>query len=91
MQFDWDAANISHIARHDVTPEEAEQVLISDPIDMEIVLRRGEFRLVQIGQTFAMRVLVVVSTERNGMNRVVTARPAHRTERDFYSETKGGR
>jgi len=27
MQFDWDAANIEHIAGHKVTPIEVEQVL----------------------------------------------------------------
>ena len=42
MQFDWKEANIAHIARHDVTPEEAEQVVENDPIDAGAVLRNGE-------------------------------------------------
>ncbi len=28
LGFDWDKANRSHIARHKVTPKEAEQVLL---------------------------------------------------------------
>jgi uncharacterized DUF497 family protein len=28
--FDWDDANVDHLARHDVTPEEAEEALL-DP------------------------------------------------------------
>ena len=33
LSFDWDSANIGHIARQDVTPEEAEQVILGDPLD----------------------------------------------------------
>ena len=32
--FDWDNANVGHIAEHDVTPEEAEEVLLGDPLEM---------------------------------------------------------
>jgi hypothetical protein len=32
--FDWDAANIAHIARHGVTPQQAEQALSIFPIDL---------------------------------------------------------
>ena len=88
MQFDWDNGNIDHIALHDVTPEEAEQVIENDPIDAGAVLRNGEMRTVNLGETDAGRVLVVVVTERGGMCRVVTARPADRKERAFYSNHK---
>ena len=27
LVFDWDAGNLDHIARHDVTPQEAEQAI----------------------------------------------------------------
>jgi len=42
IEFDWDEANIGHVARHRVLPEEAEQVILGDPVDlgMEIVRRR---------------------------------------------------
>src|SRR5271168_374726 len=87
MDFDWDSANIEHIARHDVTPEEAEQVIQNDPLDAPAELRNGEKRTVHLGKTDAGRVLVVV-TERNSMYRVVTARPAKKKERAFYSKHK---
>ena len=32
--FDWDSANIGHIAEHDVTPEEVEDVLLGDSLDL---------------------------------------------------------
>jgi len=28
IEFDWDEANIGHVARHSVLPEEAEQVIL---------------------------------------------------------------
>ncbi len=88
MEFDWDPANIDHIARHGVTPEEAEQVIQNDPLDAPAVLRNGETRTVNLGETDAGRVLVVVVTERKSRYRVVTARPAKRKERAFYSKHK---
>ncbi len=88
MDFNWDSANIEHIARHEVTPEEAEQVIENDPLDAPAVLRNGETRTVHLGETDAGRVLVVVVTERNSMYRVVTARPAKKKERAFYAKYK---
>jgi hypothetical protein len=34
-QFDWDAANVEHIACHSVTPQEAEQVLLGVTLDLD--------------------------------------------------------
>ncbi len=34
MEFDWDEANVGHVARHGVLPEEAEQVVLNDPVDL---------------------------------------------------------
>jgi hypothetical protein len=31
--FDWDEANLRHIALHHVAQEEAEQVILGDPLD----------------------------------------------------------
>lgn len=88
MQFHWDNGNIEHIARHEVTPREAEQVIQNDPLDVGAALRNGETRTVHLGETDAGRVLVVVVTERDAMYRVVTARPADRKERAFYLNNK---
>jgi hypothetical protein len=30
IEFDWDEANIGHLARHSVLPGEAEQVILND-------------------------------------------------------------
>jgi uncharacterized DUF497 family protein len=88
MPFQWDDGNIDHIAKHDITPDEAEQVIENEPLDAGAVLRNGETRTVHVGETDAGRVLIVVVTERSGIYRVVTARPATRKERAFDSNHK---
>jgi len=35
LAFEWDDANRDHIARHQVSPEEAERVIDNDPLDIE--------------------------------------------------------
>lgn len=89
MLFDWNDSNINHIAKHGVTPSEAEQVILNDPIDIEIQRRGEESRVAQAGATDHGRILVVVSTLRNGLTRVVTAFPANRRLRAVYAAQKG--
>ena len=88
MPFVWDAGNIDHIARHDISPEEAEQVVENDPFDIARYLRNGEERLNQVGETDAGRVLVVVTTQRGEDTRVVTTHPADRDMRALYAQMK---
>ena len=83
MRFDWDPANIDHIARHKVEPEEAEEV-VQDPAALPFAAHRGpqgQPRFGVLGATEAGWVLVVVLEERQGRLRVVTARPATEAER----------
>lgn len=88
MDFDWDAANIAHIARHKVTPEEAEQA-VTDPerLARPTYSKDNEPRLSVTGLTFEDRLLTVVVTMRPvNRVRVVTARPASSNERRLYEE-----
>jgi len=71
--FDWNAANITHIADHDVLPDEAEEVVLNNPLDVDYIDYDGELRIRQVGETVSGRILVVVTTERVGLLRVVTA------------------
>ena len=71
--FDWDDANISHIAEHDVSPEEAEQVLLGDSLEIDFDVANGEERWTYIGETNVARILTVVFTTRNEHMRVITA------------------
>ena len=88
--FDWDESNISHIARHGVTPEEAEQALSNNPSEAILQVHDNEERYYQIGMTDAHRCLVLVTTWRNdGQIRIVTAYPASPALRRMYLKRKG--
>ena len=86
--FLWDSANISHLAQHDVSPEEAEQVVTNNPVDLERQFRNGEIRIPHLGETATGRILVVIVTVREDLLRVVTAFPANRTLRKLYLTQK---
>ena len=91
IQFDWDEENIGHLARHVITPAEAQEVLFNWQIDLDSYVRNGEERVVQAGETDQGRVLVVVSTIRNGKTRVVTAWPAKERIRRYCATQKRSR
>jgi uncharacterized protein len=84
--FDWDEANISHIALHGVTPNEAEEVLANDPTDGDEQFEDGEQRYLQIGITNSFRCLVVITTWRGERLRVVSAYPGTSLDRKIYQQ-----
>jgi uncharacterized DUF497 family protein/predicted DNA binding CopG/RHH family protein len=73
QKFDWDQANIRHIAEHDVSPDEAEQVIRNEPFEIDFQRYEEEDRTSELGETNSGRILVVVSTTRGSAIRVVTA------------------
>lgn len=88
MSFDWGSFNIEHIARHNVLPHEAEEAL-SDPHRRSVPSygKEGEHRIAVTGLTYDERLLTIIVTLRPGPKiRVVTARPASKTERKIYEE-----
>ena len=87
-EFDWDAANLSHIAEHGVTPEEAVQVLQNDPVDLDYQAVEGEERWVAVGVTNRGRFLVVVWTIRGLTIRVVTTFDADKRHQKVYLERR---
>ncbi len=88
-EFEWDDANVRHIARHGVTPEEAEDVVKRSPIEVEYQLVDGEERIELLGMTRNIRLLTVVITPRSGKIRVVTAFPANPRLRATYFKAAG--
>ena len=89
IEFDWDPANLSHIAEHGVTPNEAIQVLENDPVDLDYQVVEGEGRWVAVGVTNRGRFLVVVLTIRRSKVRVVTAFDADKRYQKVYLEQRG--
>ena len=87
--FDWDAANVAHIARHGPQPADAEPALSNDPVTLQYaVTESGEERWVSVGPTEERRLLVVVWTTRAARVRVVTAYPAVGRLREAYAKAK---
>lgn len=82
-------ANRGHIAAHRVGCKEAEQVIQNEPFDLEFQTEDGEERFVQIGETDAGRILVVVSTWRGSKVRVVTAFDAPKAMKRVFLMEKG--
>jgi uncharacterized protein len=89
VQFYWDKENLAHIGAHDVSALEAEQVINNEPFDLEFQTANGEERLVQLGETNAGRILVVVTTWRKTLIRVITAFDASKRMRRLYIVQKG--
>ena len=86
-KHECDEANIGHVARHSVLPEEAEQVILNDPVDLGMEIVEGEERYLNLGATVQHRILLVVTTWREDRVRVVTAfEPIKRLIQLYYQE-----
>jgi uncharacterized DUF497 family protein len=89
--FDWNEKNIEHLALRQILPAETEQVILNRPVDLDSYLRNGEERVVQVGETDAGKILIVVSTMLGKKVRVVTAWPAkERLRRYFETQKRNG-
>ena len=79
--FEWTEGNTGHIARHNVTPDEAEEACFNSPS----VFRGRRNRYFVLGQTDAGRYLTVILEYRPRRTvRVITARDMTGTERKRY-------
>lgn len=83
-EFDWDEGNEIHlIERHDVYPEEAEQVFYNG-----VHVRRGRTVHYAYGQDDAGRYLFLVFELRRGAIRVFFARDMTESERRLYQRQR---
>jgi uncharacterized DUF497 family protein len=89
--FIWDDWNTRHIARHNILPHEAEEVIDGDPFDLEVQIVNGEERVLSIGETKAGRVLMVVAAwvEEQQAIRVVTVFEPSAAQRKEYAQWSG--
>jgi len=83
----WDAWNTAHIARHDVTPDEVDELCQADPLVQEG--KKG--RLAVSGMTSAGRFLIAIldPEPEPGTYYPVTAHPASGKYRRIYEQEKG--
>jgi len=89
-RFHWDAANHRHIARHNILPEEVEQVVL-DPhaIFLEIEMSSGEERTKVLGSSKSGRILVTIFALRGGAIRPITSYPAPARLEVLYFQQRG--
>ena len=86
--FDWDENNAEkNWERHQVTPEEAEDVFFHEPLVVRSDVRhsKAEKRYYGLGQTSAGRRLFVVFTLRRRLIRVISIRDMNRRETETYA------
>ena len=88
MEFEWDAANRKHIARHDVTPDEVEEAIVIEPLEASVQQHESEERILCFGRTKAGRLLTILYTERSGTIRVVSAYDMNKEQQQLYFEGK---
>ena len=84
--FDWDEANIEHILRHDVVPDEVEEACVNKPY----VRKTLEDRYLIYGATDSGRYLFIVGIKKErGVFRVITAREMTEREKSRHRRRKG--
>jgi len=87
MDFEWDELkNESNLEKHGVSFEEAQHIF-KTPVLTLFDTRSdeyGELREISIGTIDETVVIVVVHTDREGVTRLISARPANKKERNTY-------
>jgi hypothetical protein len=86
--FDWDKGNERKNAKHGVSPAQAEQVFMNEPLVVLDDLKHSdtEPRFHALGQTSEGRLLHLTYTIRTNKIRVISARDMHRKERAIYEQ-----
>lgn len=89
--FEWDEANIAHIARHGVLPREAEEAFFDkhNVQDEDIKHSISEDRFLIIGKTKKGRLLYQIFTIRGEKIRVISSRSINKKEVKIYEEETG--
>ena len=88
MEFDWDAGNRKHIARHGITPEEAEEAIQIEPLEADVQSHEREERVLCLRRAKSGRMLTILYSERRGKIRVITAYEMTRQQQRMYFEGK---
>ena len=86
LSFEWDLANIAHLARHRITRLEVEELLEREPRQEGHDVVDGEDRWTVVGSTEALRILTIVFTIRGDSIRPITGWDADKKSIARYFE-----
>lgn len=88
MEFDWDGdKNQQNIAKHGLSFGDARRIF--DGFTLDLLDNRfdyGEVREISIGMIDGLAVVTVAHTDRAGVRRIISARPATKSERKRYEQ-----
>ncbi len=87
--FQWDAGNSEkNWISHQVTKSECEQIFFNQPLIIgdDEKHSQNEKRYFTFGQTDNARLLFIVSTIRENLIRVISARDMNKKEREVYQQ-----
>ena len=91
LRFEWDETKAAkNIEKHRVSFDEAATVF-DDPMFITFIDEEhsvDEERYITIGLSKQGRLLMVAHTDREGRIRIISARKATKTERQFYAEAE---
>ena len=87
MEFEWDEnKRLTNLKKHGLDFIYAKYVF-ADVKAVEIIDDRrdyGEIRKFIIGEYITSAIVVVIHTDRNGVTRIISMRPANKKERRLY-------
>lgn len=85
MDFEWDADNLGHIARHGLAADDIEAILEHGDTEFSApYTRNGQWRVSATGPRTDGRIVEVVFTQHDELTRVVTAYSVPtRVQREF--------
>jgi uncharacterized protein len=91
IEFEWDSNKaLSNLEKHGITFEEAAEAFFDPFYQMgdgtPNKIANNEERDFILGYSLEQRLLLVVYVERSQRTRIISARPATRTERKLYEQ-----
>lgn len=87
LRFEWDSEKARlNLEKHGVEFFDAAEVFLDPLAAHGDADGQSEDRAFILGETFRLRLLLVVHTERSERLRIISARSATRHERRFYEE-----
>ena len=90
LEFDWDNANLRHLARHRISRLEFEQAITNRPIMVDFNNESGEERWFAVGATGNVRILYLIYTFRGDKIRPITGWDASNAMREIYFQATHG-
>ena len=88
-EFDWDDHNEAHLADHDISRSDAEDVLTGNHILLEFQMDENEQRWVAVGATRTGRILEIVFAVRGEAIRPITGWTADKETVALYLKQWG--